>query len=610
MITHYFGNVFNTTTHAVLAGLTAVLFILLLTPWVRHLSVKMGWISRSKEERWGKRVIARLGGVALFLSFVATTLIWVPMQPSFVGLLCGLGLVFALGLVDDLRRIPPYTKLLAQLVIGCIVVMSGVRIELIEWAWLSIPISVLWFVFCMNAFNLLDNMDGLAAGTGALAALFGAWFAASIGQAPIMWMGVILCGVCVGFLRFNFPPAKIYMGDSGSHFIGLCLAGLAILGSWQHSTQLLSVLAIPMLVLAVPIFDTCFVTLQRLLHHKNPFMGGTDHVSHRLAILGLSSRQTILALYGVSTCLGLLSMVSTTFTPVQAGVVWMAVLIVLMLFGLYLAKVKVYQLQPARSEQGTVVWTGKSQATFIETMLMHKRRLLEILVDFGLIVMAYVLSYLLRFEGVLSSDIQELITKSLPVVLLIKIGSFSIFRLYRGVWKYLGLTDLVAVFKAVTLSSVLSVMALVLIWRFEGYSRAVFIIDGMLTFLLVGGARVVERLLDDWISGVSSRGTSVLIFGAGDTGARVLRSIREEGKAHRVVGFLDDDIRKLNNRIYGVPILGSRNRLSEVLIQHKVQEVLIAINDPSGELLQWVRHGCEPLGVKWRVVRAGVTEAL
>jgi len=446
-----------------LAGLTAFLITFVLTPWVRLISVRMGLVTRTREERWGGRhVVARLGGVAMFLGFLAAVFIWVPIKPPLLGLIAGLGLVFMLGLVDDLRRLPPYIKLLAQLVIGCVVVASGVRIELIEWTWLSIPLSVLWFVFCMNAFNLLDNMDGLAAGTGALAAGFCAWFAATTGLWPIACVAAILCGVSLGFLRFNFPPAKIYMGDSGSHFLGLSLAAMALLGSWHHSTQLLSVLAVPLLVLAVPIFDTCFVTVQRLVHHKHPFSGGTDHVSHRLAILGLSVRQTVLVLYAVCLCLGLLSIVSASLNPVLAVVVWISVIIVLVLCGLWLGQVKVYRLEPARA-QDVKISQASGSVTFIETMLMHKRRLVEIIVDFFLIVIAYVLSYLLRFEGLLTPDIQQLIVKSLPVIILIKLTCFAAFGLYRGVWRYFGLTDMINVFKTVMFSSILSMLALLLL---------------------------------------------------------------------------------------------------------------------------------------------------
>jgi UDP-GlcNAc:undecaprenyl-phosphate GlcNAc-1-phosphate transferase len=590
---------------AAFAAATAALVTLTLTPAVRAIAVRCGWIAKPVEDRWGKRVIARLGGSAMFAGFLAASALWVPLRGSLVGLLVGAALVFGLGLADDLRRLPPSVKLIAQLLIGCLVVAMGIRIELIRWPWLSIPLSILWFVLVMNAFNLLDNMDGLAAGIGALAAGFCSWHAALAGQWAIVTLSAILGGCCVGFLRFNFPPAKIYMGDSGSHFLGLCLAALALLGSWHHSTQLLSVLAVPVLVLAVPIFDTCFVTVQRLLHGQHPFEGGTDHVSHRLAILGLSERQTALTLYVVSGLLGAMSVLSATMRPLPALISWLFVLSLLVLVGRYLSHVNVYRAerQPSRVSPAP----QERPSTLIDTMLLHKRRLIEILVDFVLVSSAYVVAHLLRFEGTLTGELQRLIVQSLPIILVIQLSCFAGFGLYRGVWRYLGLTDLITVFKAVTLGSLLSSLALLYLWRFEGYSRAVFIIDWMLTLLTIGGSRVIERLLDEWIMTAAGRRLPVLIVGAGDTGERVLRYLRYEDRAERwVVGLLDDDVRTHGSVIHGVAVLGSRARLSEVLRVFRVREVLVAISDPPGDLLQHVQRCCEPQGVSWRVVTAGV----
>ena len=603
---------------AVLAGASACGMTFLLTPLVRAIAVRSGWVSRPIEDRWGKRVIARLGGVAMFVGFLAAVLLWVPLQPILVGLLIGTSLVFIVGLIDDVRRMPPYTKLIAQLLVGCVVVLAGVRIELIHWRWLSIPLSVLWLVLVMNAFNLLDNMDGLAAGVGAIAAIFCGLHAMLTQQWVVVTLALILAGVCLGFLRYNFPPAKTYMGDSGSHFLGLSLAALTLLGTWRHSTQLVSVLAVPVLALAVPIFDTCFVTVERLLHRQHPFIGGRDHVSHRLAILGLSVRQTVVALYSVSVCLGLMSVVTANLKVLPALALWLSVATGLVIIGRYLAQVKVYRLEHTSSGTGSSTarrdmssMRVEQPTTLIETMLLHKRRLIEILVDFSLISSVYVFAHLLRFEGTLTADLQQLVVQSLPIILVIKIACFAGCGLYRGIWRYLGLSDIITVFKAVSLGSVLSSLALLYVWRFEGYSRAVLIIDWMLTFLAVGGSRVVERLLDEWITGAIEQRIPVVIVGAGDTGEMVLRYLKEESRpSRRVVGFLDDDAKKHGNRIRGCTVLGGRSKLTNVLQSHHVREVLIAISDPPGELLQYVQRCCEPVGVSWRVVTAGIMNAL
>lgn len=589
---------------AALAGATALGLSLLLTPLVRAIAVRYGWVGRPLEARWGRRVTARLGGVAMFFSVVGAILYWVPLQPTIVTFLISLSLVFVLGILDDIYHLPPYTKLVVQLLIGCFTVASGLRITLAHWTWLSIPLSVLWFVFVMNAFNLLDNMDGLAAGIGALAAGFCAFHAGRAQEWPAVLLSTILMGTCLGFLRLNFPPAKVYMGDSGSHLLGLGLGMLALVGSWRHPTQLLSVLAVPLLVLAVPIFDTCFVTIQRLAHRQHPFQGGRDHVSHRLAILGLSTRQVVTALYMVSGLLGLLSVFSIQMGWLPALMIWLLAFAVLLLFGAYLGKVNVYRVE---SPLDTLVAKTTTATTFVETMLLHKRRLMEILADFCILSSAYVFAYLLRFEGALTSEFQLLIMRSLPVVLVIKLTCHAACGLYRGLWRYLGLADLMTIFKAVSYGSIMTLLALLYLWRFEGYSRAVLIIDWMLSFLGIAGARVVERLLDDWIASGKERTTPVLIIGAGDIGERVLRYLRYEEKGQRsVVGFVDDDIRKFGTRIHGVRVLGTRAELETLLNRHTVREVLVAIADPPGGLMQDVQAVCERRGVAWSMASAGV----
>ncbi|MBI1992087.1 MAG: hypothetical protein HYY59_07800 [Candidatus Omnitrophica bacterium] len=589
--------------------MTAFVITLLLTPLVRLTAVRFGWIVKPAESRWGRRVVARLGGVAMFIGFVATTALWVPWERSVLALLGGVSLVYVVGLVDDFRRIPPYAKLLAQLLIGCVIVLSGIRLASVPWAWVSIPLSVLWFVFVMNAFNLLDNMDGLAAGVGAIAAGFCVLHAALSGQWVVATLAGIVSGVCLGFLRYNFPPAKIFMGDSGSHLLGLSLATVVLMESRPHSTQLVSILAVPALVLAVPIFDTCFVTVQRLLHRLHPFAGGIDHVSHRLAILGLSPRQTVIVLYGASAALGGLSVFSTRLSPLPAIAMWLLVLVGLILCGRYLARVNVYRLQPAETPAARM---GSPPVTLIETMLLHKRRLVEVLVDFGIVSSVYVFAHLLRFEGALTSHLQSLLVRSLPIILVGKLICFAGCGLYRRVWRYPDLSDLLAVFKAVSLGSILSSIALLYLWRFEGYSRAVLIIDWMLCLLAIGGSRVVERVLDEWISAASNQeSVPVLILGAGETGERVLRFLRLQGRGtRRAVGFLDDDWRKQGNQLHRVRVLGTRERLAAVLAEYGVREVLIAISDPPGDLLQHVRQCCEPRGIAWKMVTADVTDAV
>lgn len=599
-------NVVNIIIRASAAAFTAAAIVYGLTPVVRRIALQRGTVTRPSTDRWGRRVVPRLGGMALFVGFVVATIVWVPITREGIGLLAGAALIFGLGFWDDIRRLPPYTKLVLQLVVGCVIVMSGVRIEIVPWLWLAVPLSLLWFTLVINAFNLLDNMDGLAAGIGAIAAGLCVVQSYLSHQDGMMIQSAIVAGICVGFLRYNFPPAKIFMGDSGSHLLGLALAVLALMGSWQRSTQLLSVLVIPLLVLAVPIVDTCFVTIQRLLHQRHPFTGGTDHLSHRLVILGLNQRQTVLVLYTVGAVFGIVGLLSGRLGLLQALVAWLFALTAVVLGGIFLSKVAVYEV---RREPGDRPDALRRPATFIETMLLHKRRVLEVLIDFLLICGSYVAAHLLRFEGALDVRVQQVAVHALPVVIIVNLLCFMGFGLYRGVWKYAGLYDVMAIFKAVTLGSLCSATVLLYLWRFQGFSRAVFIIDWLLLFLAVSAARMTERLLSAWITGsLEKAGAPVLIVGAGDTAELVLRQLKINGHAakKRVMGFLDDDPAKQGNRIHGLPVLGTRYALQGALEAFQIHEVLIAVPQPSPELLRHVEQACDTRGVQWRLVSAAL----
>jgi UDP-GlcNAc:undecaprenyl-phosphate GlcNAc-1-phosphate transferase len=267
----------------------------------------------------------------------------------------------------------------------------------------------------------------------------------------------------------------------------------------------------------------------------------------------------------------------------------------LLIVGATLAKVHVYT--------GASELNAEPRVTFIETVLMHKRRLMEVGVDFTLIWASYVIAHALRFDGNLAPDLEVLILKSLPWIILVKTLCFFSCGLYRGVWRYISLPDLVNILRAVVMSSVLSAFVVLYLWRFEGYSRAVFVIDGLLLFVSVSGSRRVEPLFNEWITASVAGATPILNVGAGDTGAHLLQQLKHESSGRRrVVGFLDDDVTKQGDSIHGIRILGSRQELGRVVQELGVREVLIAMRRPPPDLIQQIQGYCEENGLSWRVV--------
>ncbi|MBI1952737.1 MAG: hypothetical protein HYS41_01270 [Candidatus Omnitrophica bacterium] len=576
-----------------LAGAASYLLSSVLTPLVRRMALAVGCVAHPAQDRWGRRVVPRLGGLSISIGFLAAVAWGSFREPRLLGLfLAGLW-ISGVGLVDDFRGLHPNTKLIAQIIAGCGVVLSGIQVDL-AIMWLAIPLTIGWLVLVMNAFNLMDNMDGLSAGIGVIAASFCVWHALEAQQGVLAILLAALAGATFGFLQYNLPPAKIFMGDTGSQVLGLGLGSLALLGAWKNSTNLLSILAFPTLLLAVPIFDTLFVTVERIFHGRHPFQGGTDHASHRLSLLGLTTRQAVFTLYGVSAAFGAISIGLTSQGQLMVTGVWLSAVGLLLLGGAYLARVSVYANQPEVSENPDV--------PLIKTGLMHKRRILEVLVDFTLVCASYVFAHLLRFEANLTPDLEKLIFQSLPWIIVIKMACFFACGLYRGLWRYLGIPDLINIFKAVALSSVLSALLVLYLWRFEGYSRAVFIIDGLLLFIAIGGARLTEPLLNEWVFNSLEGSKPVLIVGAGDGGELLLQQIKlDRAGNRRVVGFLDDSPSMQGVCINGIPILGTRRDLGRIVQTHRVQEVFIAVSRPPSDLLQQIQSFCGENNIGWSV---------
>lgn len=575
--------------------LLALLLSLFFTPIVKKIAIARGCVAKPREDRWHKKETALFGGVAIFLSFVFCYLIFVSLDAQTIGIiLCGT-LMFGLGLFDDFVHIKPYTKLVGQIVITSLLLTFGVGIKVIPYPIIAMPLTILWVVAVVNAFNLLDNMDGLSGGIAAIVSVILVVYGLLSRSFLISLPALILAGGLLGFLRYNFNPAQIFMGDSGSMFIGFMLATMTLQGSWQESTHLAMIVAIPFLTLAVPLLDTTFVALARRFTAHKVFQGGKDHISHRMVVLGLSEKNTVLVLYSISLIFGGISVLSMFVRPIVTLVLVMLAGVGLVYFTNFLGKVKVYKDEDAKilkHKNGNVILGGA---------LMYKRRILEVAVDFILICAAYIAAYLLRFEGLLVEQNQGLIVKSLPLIVIIKYLVFFRFGLYRGMWRYVGIRDLIDIFKAVTVSSVVSAMAVLFIWRFQGFSRAVFIIDWLLLFVFVSGGRILERIYKEIFDEVSLKGKRVLIYGAGNAGEFVLREIKNNRLLqYKPVGFMDDDEEKMGRRIHGIPVLGAKNDIARVVRRNDIQELILAIPGLPKNVFDDIEGLCRSLDIACR----------
>ena len=326
--------------YVLLALLTAAIISCLATPLVKMLSVKYGAVDVPKDgRRMHDHPIPRMGGLAIFLGFMAAMLLFVPLDTAKKGMLAGAVIIVILGVLDDKYSLPAAPKFLVQIIAALIAVIMGNRIEVLsnpnifsanptwELGWLSFPVTVIWIVAITNAVNLIDGLDGLACGVSTISAATMLVIALMMvseldSELNVAVMMAALAGACMGFLPYNFNPAKIFMGDTGATFLGFIMATVSVEGMFKMY-NLISFVA-PFLILGLPIFDVCFAVVRRVSHGQSPMHPDRGHVHHRLIDMGFSQKQAVGVLYVISAILGLSAVVLTATNAVRAMVFLLA----------------------------------------------------------------------------------------------------------------------------------------------------------------------------------------------------------------------------------------------------------------------------------------------
>ena len=282
------------------------------TPWIRRIAIAAGFVDAPNARKVHTTPVPLLGGIGIFAgAVVAVLLIYEGRVPrSIAGALIAGTMVALIGVLDDRRGLSPALRLLVQVAAAAVLVGFGVRVRLPVPAILNYALTLLWILGITNAINLLDNMDGLSAGVSAVAAAFLALLGAINGQYLVSALAAAILGSCIGFLRYNFKPARIFMGDAGAYFLGFWLAVLGIQLRFPQNVNFVTWM-VPVLVLGLPIFDTALVTISRLRRGVHPFTGGQDHLSHRLVQRGFSQREAVLLLYLIAGAFGMVALFIT-----------------------------------------------------------------------------------------------------------------------------------------------------------------------------------------------------------------------------------------------------------------------------------------------------------
>jgi UDP-GlcNAc:undecaprenyl-phosphate/decaprenyl-phosphate GlcNAc-1-phosphate transferase len=482
-------------------------------------------------------------------------------------------------------------KLVAQIVLATVMAALGLRLHLTDYAAVNFALTLLWVVGVANAFNLLDNMDGLAASIAFIAAGFRLAFFLVDGDVQGALAAATFMGAVAGFLAYNFPPASIFMGDAGSLFIGIFVAGLSLGDRDAYSRNIASVLLIPVLTVLVPIFDTGFVAINRTLAGRPVSQGGRDHLSHRLVALGLTERATLAVLSFVAAVAGGVAYLSYRL-GLSYGVVLIAFLLIAIgVFAVYLSQAHVY---PDGSGTPAQLWTRLRDYA---TKYARGQQVATVCLDACLIVLSYYTAFLLRYEDQVRQH-ASLILVSLPVVMICQLSVLALLKVHQLIWRYVGLDDILRVIVACVLAVLASVTVLVAIDGFRGYSLAVFVLDWLLLVSSISGSRIFFRLLVRWLRPGAVVSNPVLIYGAGDGGVLVLRELINNPSLGRTpVGFVDDDPGKQGLQIQGIPVVGTSEHLDSILQEWDVAELLVSTDQIPHERLAAILRRCSALGV-------------
>jgi len=537
-----------------------------------------------------------MGGIAIVVATIAGFSIGAagPLQEAdlvewLAVLVAGVSM-FTVGLFDDRLQLSPVAKLVASLAVGAFLVFALAGIEPDG----ALPssytlIGTIWFAGLCHSFNLLDNMDGLAAGvaliaTGFVAALLGP----SLGVGLFILL-IALAGALAGFLYWNRPRARLFMGDCGSLFIGAILGGVSLVPVFHARIAFVSPTVLAVLILVVPLFDTAFVLVLRRLAGRKASRGGTDHVSHRLVSVGFSERTAVRILYALGLLGGLTAWVLVRWNTIEPTLVVAVFGVLVILTGIYLARVPAYNAEDFKALQKS------SFAPFLKD-LAFKYHVGEVLLDLVLITVCYYAAFRLRFEGDELLSFLPYFTASLPLVLGVKLAALYTSGLYRRSWETFGFRDLTAVARGVGMGSLLTVAIAYYLYRGQGSSRVVLVLDGLLLTLAILGTRASFRTMNQVASSRNRRHRRVLVYGAGGYGRMLVREMRANPAwKMNPVGFIDDDPMKAHRWIVGVPVRGSIDELEQTMHRYSVDEVVLSSPSINGKLEVRIRDICTRL---------------
>ncbi len=602
-----------------------------ITPLVISYAKRIGAIDQPNERKVHKNPVPRLGGVAIYVSFFVTLAIALYLDSgagTFAGmtphtglmLVISLTMVLLIGIWDDLYQLSPGKKLIGQVVAGTVVYFAGFKIsaithpfspDLLSLGYLDYPATLLWVVGITNAINLIDGLDGLAGGVAVIVSLTMFAIASLKGDVTTAMMALMLAGSILGFLRYNFNGARIFLGDSGSLFIGFLLAILSIRSSTKGSTAFS--IMVPMLALGLPIMDTLLSMTRRLLRSIVPqekqsqtifgrlvgmFLPDRGHIHHRLIDRGLSHRNVVLLLYMVSCAFGLGAFAVTITNNFGASLILVTVAIATF--------IGVSQL---RYKEMAVLRNGTLLPMY-EWPLMNST-LFHGFLDVAFIVAAFLLSLTLSDHPTHLDAVQRPFYVTLSLICGVQLLVFYLVGMYKSTFRQMGIGDLLKLLKTVTIAVFATFVLLEVVPNeFRPISLVLVALDFYFLLSFVVGARVSYLVLHYFSRNEQLRdGKRILVYGADAKGLMMVQQIlQENARMFNPVGFLDDDPQLEGKKMNGYPIYGGHWKLARLLNTLKIDEIHIASEDVKPEALRRLMSISREKGVIVRSLKLQLEE--
>jgi UDP-GlcNAc:undecaprenyl-phosphate GlcNAc-1-phosphate transferase len=594
------------------AFISSVALSLALTPWVIHVAKVVGAMDKPNERKVHSTLTPRLGGVAIFMSvfmsLIALFLLdheliintWIASKEGLF-LFGSLALVLVLGIWDDIRSLRPSQKFLGQLLLSVLMYFAGFSVTKVSSVFgvgflnvglLDFPITILWIIGVTNAINLIDGLDGLAAGIALIASMTMlpmALMQGDIGSAVLIFL---LAGSLLGFLRYNFNPAKIFLGDSGSLFLGFMLAVLSVKSSTKITTGF--ALLLPILALGLPIMDTLLSMIRRVLRPALPnpsngknriskfgamFQPDRSHIHHKLLSNGLSHRNAVLVLYLVSCGLGLSAFAITIVNNFAGSLILMAVGIAVVI-GIRRLQYK----EMAVLQNGTLL-------PLYDRPIMN-RESFQIFFDLGFILLSYVLAFLMVETVNIADPMGQGFFKRIAIVATVQLVVFIFSGQYKRTYQFFGIGDALVIIRTLVVTAIVTGLTeAVFLSPFRHADFIVIALDSFFLASMVIGIRVSFRALQYLSRKSPDEGKRVIIYGADVNGSLMLERMLESNICNWIpVGFIDDDPMMEGKYLNGYPVFGGHWKLHKLIREKNINEIVLCSETVQPEALKRVKR--------------------